>query len=192
MYLTSITLQHNRPLFFHRLIRIALLFAGRLSVVILRTIFLAVTGFRKLGVEGIVVNNAFLLANSMVVIHWRVKNALWIKVDGKWMGNRGNQVLVLATQGRRTVSVFVQGLFSSYKKQFDVSCDAEVVALPPRFPDWTFAVDHRGLTPVFSPASLVFTGRSFLPAVPLVAITIPSIPSIQTENLHETRLLHHP
>ena len=188
-------MQHNRPLFFHRLIRSAFIFGSRLVVVILKTIFLIVTGFRKLRMERIVVNNAFLLANGMVVIHWRVKNALWIRVDGRWMGCRGNQVLVFAAEGRRTVSICVQGLCSSYRKQYDVYPKAGLVVVSPRLPDWTLSLERGRLFPDFSPtlqSSIGFSGRDFLPAIPPVAITIPSIPSIQTENQHETRLLHHP
>jgi hypothetical protein len=188
-------LQDHRPLFFHRLIKTALLFASRLGMVMLKTIFMIVTGFPKLRVERIVVNDAFLLANGMLVIHWRVKNALWVRVDGKFMGSRENQVLVLAAKGRRMISIRVQGLFNSYRIEYHVDANVELMITPLGLPRCTISLESGRLYPVFSQIlhnSIGFTGRDFLHAIPPVAITIPSIPSIQTENQHETRLLHHP
>jgi hypothetical protein len=186
-------LQLYRLLFFSHRIKSCLLFTRGLAIVIFKALLLMVKGFRKLKVERVNTNNAFLLQNGLLLIHWRVRNALWVRVNGKWMGSCENQVLVLRADGRRTVTIRIQGLFSSYRKKFDICPQAGLAVVQLRLPNWTLSVDGKTLQPVFSPilhSSIGFTGGSFLPVFPPVAITIPTIPTIQTENQYETRLLH--
>lgn len=188
-------MQTHRPLLFHRLIKIALPFAGRLAVLVFKTFFLIVTGFRKLKVEIVTVNNAFLLANGRVMIQWRVRNALWIQVNRRWTGSRGSQVLVLPSQARQTVSIHIQGLFSSYKKEFDVSALAKLAVRQPHLPEWTLSVKGSGLYPSLSPVlhgSIGVATGAFRLDIPLMTLAIPPIPTIQTENQYETGLLHYP
>jgi hypothetical protein len=160
-------------------------------VLIFKVFFLVVAGFRKLQVERVLVNNAFLLSNGLLVIHWRIRNALWITVDGKWMGSRGSQVLVLAANAEKTVSIRIQGLFSSYKRRFVIGrLTALVVEEPPPFPVISLAPGK--LCPVFLSdwcRSTPTVGRKLAIDVPPVEF---NIPSFQTENRYDTRLLHYP
>jgi len=183
------------PLLLHRLVRIAWRLASQLMVLAFKTFFLVITGCRKLKVEVVTVNHAFLLANSMIMIQWRVQNALWIRVDRRWMGCRGSQVFVLPSQAQKTVTIRIQGLYSSYKKEFHINPLARLMVRQPRLPEWTLSVKGSGLNPVLSPVlrgSIGVAIGSFRPALPPVALAIPPIPTIQTENQYETRLLHHP
>jgi hypothetical protein len=172
-----------------------LLYATRLAVLAFKIFFLIITGFRKLKVKTVAVNNAFLLANGAVMIHWRVQNALWICVDRRWMGSRGNQILVLPAQAQRTVSIHIQGLFSSYKNEFDVSALAKLAVGQPRLPEWTLSVKGSALYPVLSPAlrgSIGVAMGVFRPELRPMSFVIPPIPTVQTKNQYETGLLHHP
>ena len=187
-------MQAHRPLLFHRQLRIVMLFAGRLALLVFKTFFLIITGVRKLKVEKITVNSDFLLANGRVMIQWRVRNALWIRVDRKWMGGRGNQVLVLTPQARQTVVIQIQGLFSSYEKRFDINPLARIMVRQPCLPEWKLSIKGSGLYPVLSPdlhRSIGVAIRPFRPILPPMPLAIPPILTIQTENQYEKRLLHH-
>jgi hypothetical protein len=189
------SLQGHREFLLHRLLRAALLLTGRVLVLTFKAFFLLVTGCRKLRVDCVVVNNAFLLANGKVMIHWRVKNALWIRVDGKWMGSRGNQVLVLSSDRWRTVTVSIQGFFGRYNKKFEIFPWARLAVAPPCLPDCTFSMVGNRLRPAFSPIlrdSIGFSTATFLLVLPPVAFVVPVIPTLQTEIENETRLLRHP
>lgn len=188
-------MQTHHPILPQRRIIIALLFAGRLVVLVFKTFFLIVTGFRKLKVDIVTVNNAFLLANGRAMIGWRVRNALWIRVDCRWMGSRGNQVIVLPSQARQKVVIHIQGLFSSYKKTFEVNPVARLEVGQPRLPNWRLSVKGSALYPVLSPVlrrSIGVTTGPFRPILPPMTLVIPSFPTIQTKSKYETRLLHHP
>lgn len=187
-------LQAHRPFLLHRLTRIVWIFLSRLVILVLKILFLIVTGFRRLKVDTVTVNNAFLLANGVVTIQWRVRNALWIRVDRKWMGGRGNQVLVLTPQARQTVVIQIQGLFSSYEKRFDINPLARIMVRQPCLPEWKLSIKGSGLYPVLSPdlhRSIGIAIRPFRPILPPMPLAIPPILTIQTENQYEKRLLHH-
>lgn len=187
-------MQTRRPILFHRLIRNIFLAVRRSAVVVFKVSFLIVTGCRKLQVEIVSVNNAFLLANGMVIIHWRVRNALWIRVNGKWMGSRRDQVMMLPAHDLQTVTIIIQGLFSSYEKQFALCPQAKLTLAQPQLPDWIWPVNGNSFRPVFSSilhGSIGAAGVSFRPVVLPMAFILPSIPPIQTENQYETGLLHH-
>jgi len=184
-------LQRHRLPLFQRLIRSILLFMGRFAVLIFKVFFLVVMGFRKLHVERVLVNNRFLLSNGLLVIHWRTRNALWITVDGKWMGSRGNQVLVLAANGERSVSIRIQGLFSSYKRKWVISSGAGLTIGEPLIICPLISLAAAKLYPVFLSdwsKSTPVEGRKL--AIDVFTVEF-CIPSFQTDNLYDTRLLHH-
>jgi hypothetical protein len=166
-----------------------------LAILVGKTFFLVIVGFRKLKVESVTVSNSFLLANGIVIVQWQVTNALWIRVDRRWMGSRGSQVLVLPSKPRQRLVIQIQGLFSSYKKEFDINPLAMLKVRRPRLPEWTFKIKDSRLRPVFSPKlrhSLSVTIGTIRPILPPMPLGIPPIPTIQTDNKYETRVLHHP
>lgn len=166
------------------------LFLGRSAVLIFKVLFLVVTGFRKLQVERVLVNNVFLLSNGLLVIHWRTKNALWITVGGKWMGSRGNQVLFLAADAEKTVSIRIQGLFSSYKRRFVIGhLTSLATGEPPPYRVVSLASDR--LCPVFLSDWGQYTpvvSRKLAIYVSPVAFILPPF---QTDNRYDKRLLHY-
>jgi hypothetical protein len=136
------------------------------------------------------ISNMFLLSNGLLVIHWRVKNALWVHVNGKWFGGRGNQTLVVVDDGTAVVSIRVQGLFSSYKRRWVISPLAGLTVREPRISYFFKSLAAEKLCPVFLSdwsRSNPVEGRKLAIEVSPVEFIIPSF---QTENLYDTRLLH--
>jgi hypothetical protein len=164
---------------------------ARLAVITLKAIFLMVTGLRKLKVESVLISNMFLLSKGLLVIHWRVKNALWVHVNGKWLGGQGNQTLIVVADETPVVSIRVQGLFSSYKRRWVISPQARLTVGEPRMSDLFKSLSAEKLCPVFlsdwSRSALVEGQKLAIEVSPVEFI----IPSFQTENLYDTRLLHH-
>jgi len=151
-----------------------------------------VTGFRKLKVESVFVNNAFLLSNGLLIIHWQVKNALLISVQGKWIGSKDIQMMVYAVDSVTTVSIRIQGLFSSYKKRFVIHPLAALVvpeppsphvAIPPLF--YKFYLVHLPNLHLFNPV----VSQDFITDIPVTEVIIPPF---QTENHANKRLLQNP
>lgn len=95
-------------------------------VVLTKILFLTVTGSWKLEVMEVTVNESFLICNALVVIHWKVKNVLWISIQGKWAGCRPNQVMVVNLVNGADLSVHIQGLFSRYHRTFSVRPTASI------------------------------------------------------------------
>lgn len=184
-------MQLYRLLLFPQRIKSCLLFLGRLAVVIFKTFFLTVTGFRRLKVERVIVNNAFLLSNGLLVIHYQVKNALWVLVNGKWMGSRGNQTLIAAADGTPAVSIRIQGLFSSYKRKWVIGPLAGLTMGEPLMTYPLISLAAEKLCPVFlsdwSRSTPVEIRELTIDVSPVEFI----IPSFQTENHYDTRLLHY-
>lgn len=178
------------PLLF-RLLRIGLIFLKRLAVVLARTGLLTITGLRRLRVEQLFVNKAFLLSNGLVIIYWRAKNALWISVQGRWAGCQREHMLVYPLDGGKMLSVRIQGLLSSHKEQFNLCPLASVdVPVPAMIGVPAPAIsDEIGF--VFSP---ILSGSDPVRRVGLT-IYVPAIdfniPSFQTENNEQQSLLRH-
>jgi hypothetical protein len=110
-------------------VRTVLQFLVRLASILTRAFWLAVTGLRGLRVDSVFVNNAFMLSNGLVIIHWQVKNALWISIQGKCTSSRQEQILVYPAKSERSLSIRIQGLYSCYKRSF-LLCPLARLAVP--------------------------------------------------------------
>jgi hypothetical protein len=161
-------------------------------MIILKGFFLMFTGFRKLKVDSVFVNNAFLLSNGLVIIHWQVKNALWICIQDKWIGSQQNQMMVYA-DGTTILSIRFQGLFSSYKKRFVLRPLATLII--PELPSPNTFVPpvadkiYPGFLQNLRLPNPTLKSQVFITNIPFVEVIIPPF---QTENHYDKRLLHHP
>jgi hypothetical protein len=142
----------------------------------LKALFLVVSGLKKLKVESVTVNHTFLFSNGLLMVHWQVKNALWIRVQGKWVGCQDNHVLMYPADPATTLSICIRGLFGRYRKSFD-----PLVSRVSALVYSTLIVDLH-------PVHLVGIGE-VVPKLPRVEILIPPC---QTDHDYDKRLLHHP
>lgn len=189
-YLSLEMLKHRRTPEFFGLIKASLRLLKRLTLVFLRVLLVIITGFRKLKVDSIFVNNEFLLSNGLVIIHWKAKNVLWISVQGKWIGGQRERVLVYSTKDETTLSIHIQGLFSNYKESFILSPLATLaVPGPPPIRMPAPAVSNKIIPlpiPVLSP-NYPIRGIEFSIKVHAFDITIPPF---QTDSHEPKKLLH--
>jgi hypothetical protein len=173
------------------LLSAVLVFLGRLAMILARAFWLAVTGLRRLRVDSVFVNNAFMLSNGLVIIHWRVKNALWISIQGKWTSSRQERLLVYPAGGETSLFIRIQGLLSCYKRTY-LLCPLTTLAVPePSAINLPVLVADNKVIPVptfilGSPDSI--RGVRLTANVHSIDITIPLF---QTENDEDKRLLHY-
>jgi hypothetical protein len=158
----------------------------------LKALFLVVSGLKKLKVESVTVNHTFLFSNGLLMVHWQVKNALWIRVQGKWVGCQDNHVLMYPADPATTLSICIRGLFGRYRKSFIVHPHAALaVPASPIFDPLVSRVSalvYSTLIVDLHPVHLVGIGE-VVPKLPRVEILIPPY---QTDHDYDKRLLHHP
>jgi hypothetical protein len=180
---------HPEPLFV-RLIRGFLIFLQRWVIFICKAIFLVVTGFRRLRIDRITVNQAFLLTNGLLMLHWQVRHALCIHVNGKWVGCRDNQVLLYPAKSTVGLDIRIWGLFSRYKNRFAIDPLATLAVGKVYIANSLVSGVSVRVLPVFFedlyPPGLSATGRLVTNVAPLELI----IPPFQTDNDYDKRLLH--
>src|SRR5262249_12888257 len=128
---TLTALQRRPPLMLQRFVRSSVLSLGRLVVLVFKVFSIVLMGFRALKVENVLVNNAFLLSNGFIIVHWRVKDMFWITVQGKWVGSRSRGLMVVKSDGESMISIRIQGLFSSYNRSFHLHPIASVIVGEP-------------------------------------------------------------
>lgn len=183
-------MQRHQIFLFPRVIQHCHVFLGRLVVLIFKVLFLVVTGFRRLKVERAVVNSAFLLSKGFVVVHWQARNVLWVRVQGRWVGGRSSQVLMLkAAEMPFVISIHIQGLFSYYRRRFVVHPLAALKVEEPMMflPEISGVPDS--LCPVFTDAFSwrdVSGNQDFTLDVCRIEI---HLPIFQTETIYEPKLL---
>jgi hypothetical protein len=174
---------------FRRIVKSSFLFIRRAVVVFCKGFFLTITGFRRLKVEIICVNDVFLLSNGLLAIHWRAKNVVWVSIQRKWIGSRDSGVVVFSARGTRVLAVRVQGLLSSYKRKFIVPSLTSVGVREPSLAYPKVIVKADQLCPIFLPGAYQFdalTNWSFRAVIPPVEITVPIF---QNEINNDKRLL---
>jgi hypothetical protein len=62
-----------------RLVRHCFRFVGRAAIVLLKAVFLTVTGFRKLKVDAVTANESFLISNGLA------HTVILVKTSNQWV-----------------------------------------------------------------------------------------------------------
>jgi len=166
-----------------------LIYAGWAVIVVAKAFFLLVTGCRKLKLEKVMVNDAFLLSNGLLVLQWKAKRLLWVIVQDKWVGGRGNQIMLFTPGAETLLSIRLRGLFSSYTRCFSIVPVAALEVGTPSVPEFAVRLAANQFYPVVSTGLMRITavvGRSIAPYFAPMEF---NIPSIQIDNHDDKRLL---
>lgn|GEM_PF-6483533 len=181
---------HRIPTFF-RLVKNVLQFLVRLATILGRALWLAVTGLPGLRVDSVFVNNAFMLSNGLVIIHWRVKNALWISIQGKCTSSRQERILIYTSRSETSLFIRIQGLYSCYKRRYPLRPLSSLAVPEPSAINLPVPVTDDKVLPMptflLGPPDPIQQVR-FTVNVHSVDIIIPPF---QTENDEDKRLLHY-
>jgi hypothetical protein len=73
---------------------------------------------KSLSVETLQVNETFLLSNGLLLIKWRLKNFLWVKIDNEILSVNPKGILLHYNRLQTPLKISVVGLFGKYKEKF--------------------------------------------------------------------------
>jgi hypothetical protein len=94
-------------------------FVKRLFVTIRRgAIILFFRWPKNVAVTSLLIHDEFLLTNGILVIEWKLRNFLWIKINATIKSYNRNGIALNFDKVSNPLVIEVQGLFGKYKEEF--------------------------------------------------------------------------